>query len=75
MMIISNVECRHISRPRLPFWGPLTAILDFAGGERVPPALLGWYSGTFKEFVDFVYIFPGISDGLQVSSIVIHDYT
>ena len=37
---------RHLFRPRLPFWGPLAAILDFAGvagGERVPPAPLGWY--------------------------------
>ena len=22
---------RHLSRPRLPFWGPLAAIFDFAG--------------------------------------------
>ena len=25
------------------FWGQLAAILDFAGGERVPRAPLGWY--------------------------------
>ena len=37
---------RHLSRPRRQFWGPLLAILDFAGitgGERLPPSLLGWY--------------------------------
>ena len=37
---------RHLSRPRRPFWGPLAAILDFAGvagGEQVPSSLLGWY--------------------------------
>ena len=34
---------KHFSRPRRPFWGPLAAILDVAGGERVPPAPLGWY--------------------------------
>ena len=42
-----NNRGRHLSRPRLPFWGPLAAILDFeggAGGERVPPSPLGWYS-------------------------------
>ena len=33
-----------LSRPRRPFWGPLVANLDFAGGEQVPPSLLGWYS-------------------------------
>ena len=41
-----NLGGRHLSRPRQPFWGPLVAILDFAGvadGERVPPAPLGWY--------------------------------
>ena len=27
--------------------GPLSAILDLAGGERVPPAPLGWYKSTF----------------------------
>ena len=26
---------RHISRPRRPFWGPLAAILDFAGGAAL----------------------------------------
>ena len=26
---------RHISRPRPPFWGPLAAILDFAGGAAL----------------------------------------
>ena len=37
---------RHLSRPPLPFWGPLAAILDFAGiagGQRAPPSPLGWY--------------------------------
>ena len=37
---------RHLSSPRRPFWGPLVAILGFAGvagGERVPPSSLGWY--------------------------------
>ena len=38
-----NPRGRHLSRPRRPFWGPLAVILDFAGGERVPPAPLGWY--------------------------------
>ena len=35
---------RALSRHRWPFWGPLTAIFDFAGiagGERMPPAPLG----------------------------------
>ena len=36
----------HLSRPRRPFWGPLVAILDFAGGERVSPLLLGRYFNT-----------------------------
>ena len=34
------------SRPCRLFWGPLVAILDFAGvagGERAPPSPLGWY--------------------------------
>ena len=26
---------RHLSRPPLPFWGPLAAILDFAGGAAL----------------------------------------
>ena len=26
---------RHLSRPRPPFWGPLAAILDFAGGAAL----------------------------------------
>ena len=26
---------RHLSRPRRPFWGPLAAILDFAGGAAL----------------------------------------
>ena len=34
---------RPLSRPHRPFWGPLEAILDFAGGERMAPAPLGWY--------------------------------
>ena len=34
---------KHPSRHRRPFWGLLVAILDFAGGERMPPAPLGWY--------------------------------
>ena len=25
----------HLSRPRQPFWGPLAAILDFAGGAAL----------------------------------------
>ena len=33
----------HLSRPHRPFWGPLAAIFDFAGGEQVPSAPLGWY--------------------------------
>ena len=33
----------HSSRPHWPFWGPLAAILDFAGGERVRLAPLGSY--------------------------------
>ena len=35
-----------LSRSRRPFWGPLAAILDFAGvagGQRAPPSPLGWY--------------------------------
>ena len=35
-----------LERPKKPFWGPLAAILDFAGiagGERAPPSPLGWY--------------------------------
>ena len=34
---------RLLSGPRKTLWGPLAAILDFAGGECVPLALLGWY--------------------------------
>ena len=34
---------RHLSRHRRPFWGPLAAILDFAGSEQVPPSPLGLY--------------------------------
>ena len=26
---------RHLSRPSLPFWGPLAVILDFAGGAAL----------------------------------------
>ena len=26
---------RHLSRPRPPFWGPLAAILDFAGSAAL----------------------------------------
>ena len=39
-------KVKFVVRPRRPFWGPLVAILDFAdvaSGERLPPALLGWY--------------------------------
>ena len=35
--------------PCRPFWGPLAAILDFTGGERVPPAPLGWYSVQYQR--------------------------
>ena len=34
---------RYLSKTRRPFWGPLAAIFDFAGGEHVPPSPLGWY--------------------------------
>ena len=37
---------RPKTRPPLPFWGRLVAIMDFAGvagGERVLPSPLGWY--------------------------------
>ena len=41
---------RPLSRPRGPFWSPLAAILDFAGGAALQavtstpgPAPLGWY--------------------------------
>ena len=27
--------CRHLSRPRRPFWGPLVSSLDFAGGAAL----------------------------------------
>jgi len=30
-----NPRGRHLSRPPLPFWGPLAAILDFAGGAAL----------------------------------------
>ena len=39
----SERQIPYDSRPRRPFWGPLLAILDFAGGERVPLAPLDWY--------------------------------
>ena len=41
---------RHLSKPRWPFWGPLAAFLDFAGGEQVPPAPLGWYLITLLGY-------------------------
>ena len=33
--LISLDFSRHLSRPPLPFWGPLAAILDFAGGAAL----------------------------------------
>ena len=41
---------RHLSRPCRPFWGPLTAILDFAGVEQVPP-LQDWYLNSTSYFL------------------------
>ena len=38
--ILFNESC--LERPKT-CWGPLAAILDIAGGERVPPSPLGWY--------------------------------
>ena len=32
-----------------PFFGPLVVILDFAVGERTPPAPLGLYSLSFSH--------------------------
>ena len=29
----NNLELKPLSRPHRPFWGPLTAIFDFAGGS------------------------------------------
>ena len=49
-----NTWGKHLSRPRPPFWGPLAAILDFAGvagGKQVLPAPLGWYSFFFFHFL------------------------
>ena len=39
-----------LSTPRWPSRGPLAAILDFAGGERVPPAPLRWYLITLLGY-------------------------
>ena len=46
----------------MSFWGPLGAILDFAGvagGERVPPAPLDWYCLKYCENMirPFAYYF------------------
>ena len=30
-----NAQSKFFSRPPLPFWGPLAAILDFAGGAAL----------------------------------------
>ena len=38
---------RPLSKTHQSFWGPLMVILDFAGGERVPPLLQGWYHILF----------------------------
>ena len=37
-MSTQKPEGRHLFRPRRPFGVPLPAIVDFADGERVPPA-------------------------------------
>ena len=45
---------KNLSRPRRPFWGPLEAIFDFAGGERVPPSPLGWYLWVICIFMTWL---------------------
>ena len=49
---------KQLSRPRQQFWGPLVAMLDFAGvavGEQVPPSTLDWY---FSKFWCFLFFLP-----------------
>ena len=53
---------RHLFRLRRPFWA-WAAILDIAGGERVPPAPLGWYSVLFCVWFGEV-IFSNFLGGL-----------
>ena len=48
---------RHLSRPFRPFWGPLAAILDCTGGERVPPSPLGWYFPILSDITWFYKVF------------------
>ena len=45
------------SRLRRQFWGPLVAILDFVGGERMPPAPLGWYFISFYFILSYFIFF------------------
>ena len=47
-------KTRGVNRPPEPFRGPLVAILDFAGGERVPPLPLGWYFKIYFWMVNWL---------------------
>ena len=56
-----GVRGRHLSRLRRPFWAPLAAILDFAGGaalQAVSECPLRRQAGIFYIFFTTFYFLP-----------------
>ena len=53
-----NLGVKLISRPRRPFWGPLAAFSDFAGGERSAPfaVRLIFFCQYWNTSIGFIFL-------------------